>query len=175
VRSGYGAETVQTSKVTKANTEPSKSNNFDLTQKFLSRIRVVMPIEQRRRARRAMNGARSQAMCIAAAAGLEVVTGASLFVAPSLLAGLLFGSEMNVAGDLVARISGLVMLCLSLGCWPRAFKGEGRQTLTPLLALSLLAAVFLIYVAYEGRMLARCFGRPPQYTSSLQSFWRAPG
>jgi len=93
-----------------------------------------------------MNGARSQAMCIAAAAGLEVVTGASLFVAPSLLAGLLFGSEMNVAGDLVARISGLVMLCLSLGCWPRAFKGEGRQTLTPLLALSLLAAVFLIYV-----------------------------
>ena len=62
-----------------------------------------------------MNGARSEAMWIAAAAGLEVVTGAGLVVAPSLLAGLLFGSEMNAAGDLVARISGLVMLCLALG------------------------------------------------------------
>ena len=93
-----------------------------------------------------MNGARFPAMCIAAAAGLEVVTGAGLVLAPSLLAGLLFGSEMNAAGDLVARISGLVMLFLALGCWPRTFKGEDRQTLTPLLALSLLAAVFLIYV-----------------------------
>jgi hypothetical protein len=72
-------------------------------------------------------------MWIASAAGLEVVTGAGLVVAPSFLARLLFGSEMNAAGDLVARISGLVMLCLALGCWPRAFGDTGRQTLTPLL------------------------------------------
>jgi hypothetical protein len=62
-----------------------------------------------------------------------------LVVAPSLLAKLLFGSEMNAPGDLVGRISGLVMLCLALGCWPRAFDGQGRQALAPLLALSLLA------------------------------------
>ncbi len=97
-----------------------------------------------------MSDARPQTMWIAAAAGLEVVTGAGLIIAPSLLARLLFGSEMNAAGDLVARISGLVMLCFALGCWPRAFKGEDRQTLTPLLALSLLAAVFLIYVGIRG-------------------------
>ena len=75
-----------------------------------------------------MSGARSRAMWFAAAAaGLEVVTGAGLVVAPSLLARLLFGSEMNTPGDLVGRISGLVMLCLALGCWPRAFKGEDRR------------------------------------------------
>ena len=89
-------------------------------------------------------------MWIAAAAGFEVVTGAGLVVAPSLLARLLFGSEMNATGDLVARISGLAMLCLALACWPRAFRATGRQTLTPLLALSLLAAVFLIYVGMRG-------------------------
>jgi hypothetical protein len=89
-------------------------------------------------------------MWIAAAVGLEVVTGGGLVVAPSLLARLLVGSELNATGDLVARISGLVMLCLALGCWPRAFKGEDRQTLTPLLPLSLLAAVFLIYVGIRG-------------------------
>ena len=88
-----------------------------------------------------MSGTPSQAMWVAAAAvGLEVVTGAGLVVAPSLLARLLFGSEMNASGDLVGRISGLVMLCLAFGCWPRAFEGEDPQALAPLLALSLLTA-----------------------------------
>jgi hypothetical protein len=85
-----------------------------------------------RRSCRAMSGAWSQAMWVAAAtAGLEVMTGAGLVVAPSLLARLLFGSEMNASGDLVGRISGLVMLCLALGCWPRAFEGNDRQALAP--------------------------------------------
>ncbi len=98
-----------------------------------------------------MSGARSQGTwVVAAAAGLEVVTGAGLVVAPSLLARLLFGSEMNASGDLVGRISGLVMLCLALGCWPRAFEGEDRQALAPLIALSLLATVYLIYVGMGG-------------------------
>jgi hypothetical protein len=98
-----------------------------------------------------MSSARSRTMWIAAAAGLEVITGVGLVVVPSLLARLLFGSEMNATGDLVGRISGLVMLCLALGCWPRAFKSEDRQqTLAPLFALSLLATVFLIYVGIRG-------------------------
>ncbi len=67
--------------------------------------------------------ARSQAMWVAAAAaGLEVVTGAALVVAPSLLARLLFGSEMNASGALAGRISGLVMVCLALGRVRRAFE-----------------------------------------------------
>ena len=97
-----------------------------------------------------MSRARSRAMWVAAAAGLEVVTGAGLVVAPSLLARLLFGSEMNASGNLVGRISGLVMLCLALGCWPRAFEGEDRQVLAPLIALSLLTTVYLIYVGMGG-------------------------
>ncbi len=97
-----------------------------------------------------MSDARSEAMWVAAAAGLELLTGVGLVVAPSLLARLLFGSEMNASGDLVARISGLVMLCLALGCWPRAFEGEDRQAVVPLLALSVLATVFLIYVGMGG-------------------------
>ena len=97
-----------------------------------------------------MSGGRSQAMWIAAAAGLEIVTGAGLVVAPSLLAILLFGSEMNAVGNLVGRIAGVVMPCLAFGCWPRSFEGTDRQTLTPLIVLSLLAAIFLIYVGMGG-------------------------
>ncbi len=81
-----------------------------------------------------------------AAAGLEVLTGAGLVVAPSLLARLLFGSEMPAPGDLVGRISGLVMVCLALGCWPRAVESENRQALASLTALSLLVTIFLVYV-----------------------------
>jgi hypothetical protein len=86
----------------------------------------------------------------AVAAGLEIATGAGLALAPSLLARLLFGSEMNAPGDLVGRISGLVMLCLAAGCWPRDFEGGHRQALAPLLVLSLLAAVYLIFVGMGG-------------------------
>ncbi len=93
-----------------------------------------------------MNGARSQTWAAAAAAGLEIVTGTGLVVAPSLLAKLLFGSEMNATGNLVGRIAGLVMVCLALGCWPRVSESEAPQALAPLLALSLIATIFLIYV-----------------------------
>lgn len=107
-------------------------------------------MKKERRARGTMSGARSRALSVAVATGLEVLTGAGLVICPSLLARLLFGSDMNATGDLVGRISGLVMICLALGCWPRAFESENRQALVPLLALSLLAVVFLIYVGVGG-------------------------
>jgi hypothetical protein len=40
---------------------------------------------------------------------------------------------MNASGGLVGRISGLVMLCLAVGCWPRGFQGEDRQALAALI------------------------------------------
>ena len=50
-----------------------------------------------------------------AASGLEVLTGLGLVVAPSLLSRLLFGSDLNAAGEATGRIAGLVMLCLAAG------------------------------------------------------------
>ena len=87
---------------------------------------------------------------IAAAAGLEVLTGAGLIVAPSLLAFLLFGSEMNASGNAAGRIAGLVMVCLALACWPRGSEDGGWRALAPLLALSLLAALYLAIVGFGG-------------------------
>ena len=37
--------------------------------------------------------------------GLEVLTGLALIVAPSLLGRLLFGSDLNAAGEATGRIS----------------------------------------------------------------------
>ncbi len=95
-------------------------------------------------------GAFSVAGPAIAAAGLEILTGAALFVAPSLLARLLFGSEMGGSGDHVGRIAGLVMLCLAVGCWPRASEGVSPRALASLLALSALAALYLLVVGAGG-------------------------
>jgi hypothetical protein len=84
-----------------------------------------------------------------AASGLEVLTGVGLIVAPSLLARFLFGSDLNAAGEATGRISGLVMLFLAAGCWPRAVSAESHA-LMPLTALSWLAAAFLIVTGLIG-------------------------
>jgi hypothetical protein len=81
---------------------------------------------------------------------LEIVTGVTLLVAPSLLARFLFGSDLNAAGDATGRISGIVMLCLAAGCWPRAGESGRHQTLVPLVALSWLAAAFLVFTGLIG-------------------------
>jgi hypothetical protein len=94
-------------------------------------------------------GASSATLWMRFASGLEVLTGLGLFAAPSLLARLLFGSDLNAAGEATGRISGLVMICLAAGCWPRVAGGKSG-TLGPLMALSWLAAAFLIMTAVSG-------------------------
>ena len=93
--------------------------------------------------------ASSATLWMRAASGLEVLTGVGLIVAPSLLARLLFGSDLNGAGEATGRISGLVMVCLAAGCWPRA-AGAETPVLVPLMALSWLAATFLIVTGLIG-------------------------
>jgi hypothetical protein len=92
--------------------------------------------------------ASSATLWMRAASGLEMLTGLGLVVTPSLLGRLLFGSDLNAAGEATGRIAGLVMLCLAAGCWPRA-AGEGHA-LEPLVALSWLAAAFLIVTGAIG-------------------------
>jgi hypothetical protein len=94
----------------------------------------------------------SATLWMRAASGLEVLTGLGLVVAPSLLARLLFGSDLNAAGEATGRIAGLVMVCLAVGCWPRAGGGE-VHALVPLMAVSWLAAAFLIVTGLIGANL----------------------
>ena len=84
------------------------------------------------------------------ASGLEVLTGLGLVVAPSLLARLLFGSDLNGAGEAMGRIAGLVMVCLAAGCWPRDAEITQSRALIPLAALSWLAAAFLVVSGAAG-------------------------
>jgi hypothetical protein len=92
----------------------------------------------------------SATLWMRAASGLEVVTGLGLVVAPSVLARLLFGSDLNGAGEAMGRIAGLVMVCLAAGSWPRDAEIGQSRALIPLAALSWLAAAFLVLSGVAG-------------------------
>ena len=97
-----------------------------------------------------MAGSGTAMVWMRGASGLEVLTGLGLVVAPSLLARLLFGSDLNGAGDAMGRIAGLVMVCLASGCWPSYAEISQSQALVPLAALSWLAAAFLVVSGAVG-------------------------
>ena len=97
-----------------------------------------------------MAGNGTAALWMRAASGLEVLTGLGLVLAPSLLARLLFGSDLNGAGDATGRIAGVVMVCLAAGCWPRDAEITQYGALIPLCALSWIAAAFLVVSGAVG-------------------------
>jgi hypothetical protein len=86
-----------------------------------------------------------------AAAGLEILTGATLFAAPSLLAELLFAAPLTAPGPTMGRVAGLAILCLAIGCWPRrAEQGRPPRALPGLWLLSAVVATYLIYLGVNG-------------------------
>ena len=48
----------------------------------------------------------------------EMATGMALVVAPSVVVGLLLGAEPTGVCIPVARIAGIALLALGVGCWP---------------------------------------------------------
>jgi hypothetical protein len=78
------------------------------------------------------------------AAVLEVATGIALLIAPSLVGRLLFGEELTGIVILVARVLGIALLALGVGCWP------GSTALCGMLTYSALVTLYLLYLAIRG-------------------------
>ena len=79
---------------------------------------------------------------MAAAAGLEAVTGLILLVSPRFLARLLIGSDIDGAAIVVANIGGLALLSLAIACWPR-FERTDRGACLALVIYNLTVALRL--------------------------------
>jgi hypothetical protein len=78
------------------------------------------------------------------AAVLEVATGVALLIVPSLVGRLLFGEEFTGIVIPVARVLGIALLGLGVGCWP------GSTALCGMLTYSALATVYLAYLGLVG-------------------------
>jgi hypothetical protein len=73
----------------------------------------------------------------------EAVTGVALMAAPVLVGRLLLGTELAGVSAVVARVAGIALLALGVGCWP------GPASLG-MLTYSTLATVYLGYLALGG-------------------------
>jgi len=62
------------------------------------------------------------------AAVVEVATGMALLIVPSLVGRLLFGAEFTGVANPAARVTGIALLALGVGCWPGSTARCGMLT-----------------------------------------------
>jgi len=80
---------------------------------------------------------------LAFAAVVEIATGVTLLLAPSLISQWLFAADLVGIAITIARVAGIALIGLGVACWPG----------TPLLGMvtySVGAALYLAYVGYSG-------------------------
>jgi hypothetical protein len=73
----------------------------------------------------------------------EAATGAALLVAPALVGHLLLGADLAGVSAVVARVAGIALLALGVGCWP------GPAALG-MLTYNTLGAVYFAHLALGG-------------------------
>jgi len=78
------------------------------------------------------------------AAVVEVATGMALLIVPSLVGRLLFGAEFTGVANPAARVTGIALLALGVGCWP-----DGNA-LCGMLTCGALATLYLAYLGVIG-------------------------
>ena len=78
------------------------------------------------------------------AALLEAATGLALIIVPSLIGRLLFGAEFTGVANPAARVTGIALLALGVGCWP------GSTAFCGMLTYSALVTLYLLYLGIRG-------------------------
>ena len=73
----------------------------------------------------------------------EAATGVALMVAPVLVGRLLLGTELAGVSVVVARVAGIALLALGVGCWP-------GPALLGMLTYNVLGAVYFAWLALGG-------------------------
>jgi hypothetical protein len=81
------------------------------------------------------------------AAVAEALTGIALMALPSTVGRLLFGAELSGVSVPVARVAGIALFALGVACFSG---GEAGRGLSGMLAYSLLATLYLVYLGLLG-------------------------
>jgi hypothetical protein len=86
-----------------------------------------------------MNSRHTASVLVLAAVG-EAATGAALMIVPSWVGHLLLGAEPTGIAVILARVTGIALVALSVACWPG----------TPLIGMLTYSAAVTLYLAYLG-------------------------
>ena len=73
----------------------------------------------------------------------EAAAGLALMIAPALVGRLLLGTELAGVAVVVARVAGIALLALGVGCWP-------GTPLCGMFTYNLLGSVYFAYLAIGG-------------------------
>jgi hypothetical protein len=76
----------------------------------------------------------------------EAATGAALLIAPSLVGQLLLGAALTGIAATMARVAGIALIALGVGCWP-------GPALTGMLTYSAGVTLYLAYVGFLGEFV----------------------
>lgn len=93
---------------------------------------------------------RLRAALLSAEVVIEGATGLALIAVPDLVARLLLGADLPEIGVVVARVAGITLVALVLGCWLAGPIRDTVAALAALLAYNALIAIYLGWVAIEG-------------------------
>jgi hypothetical protein len=85
------------------------------------------------------------------AAVVEAATGLALIIVPSLIGRLLFGTEFTGVANPAARVTGIALLALGVGCWP------GSTAFCGMLTYSALVTLYLLSLAIRGEWVGPLF------------------
>lgn len=77
------------------------------------------------------------------AAVSEAATGVALLITPSLVGKLLLGAELTGIAVTVARVTGIALIALGVGCWP-------GPALAGMLTYGAGVTVYLAYIGLAG-------------------------
>ena len=81
------------------------------------------------------------------AAVAEALTGVALMAVPSIVGWLLLGTDLSGVTVPVARVAGMALVGLGVACYPGEAANRG---LSGMLAYSLLAMLYLVYLGLDG-------------------------
>jgi hypothetical protein len=93
---------------------------------------------------------RSKRVLVLAAVS-EAATGVALIIVPSLVGRLLLGAELIGVTIPVARVAGIALIALGVGCWPGSeATGTPTRALRAMLCYSLLITLYFAYLGIRG-------------------------
>jgi hypothetical protein len=91
---------------------------------------------------------------IPVAATIEAATGVALIVFPETVARLLLGGDLADPGIAVARVAGIALLALGLGCWMTRHPASATASaLTALLIYNLPVTIYLASLGIGGELV----------------------
>jgi hypothetical protein len=101
-----------------------------------------------------MLGTNWRVQLLSVAGVVEGVTALGLMIVPRVVVWLLFGADVDAAAVALARVAGIALLSLSLGCWMgRREAGAKIPSLAAMLTYNILVTPYLLYLGIGGELV----------------------